>query len=180
VTFDGLPSGKNWLSGRGRPRCSRSVTPPYSRRKKSALLKFGDHEVNELMSPAVPSSNSGPDPPHRSGGSAGLARTAPTPRSPCPRRPTPRSAAGLQASTSGEVRTVEVAFGVELGGPFAPIFSGTWSTDLPVAATIRAAIPTGGVASVPEPSTFPLLAAALGFFGLRRRVLQRDRSPPRS
>ncbi len=33
VAFDGLPSGKNWLSGRGRPRCSRSVAPSYSRRK---------------------------------------------------------------------------------------------------------------------------------------------------
>ena len=34
AALDELLSGKNWLSGRGRPRCSRSVVPSYSRRNR--------------------------------------------------------------------------------------------------------------------------------------------------
>jgi hypothetical protein len=87
------------------------------------------------------------------------------------------SAAGLQADSAGGAQYVEVSFGALLGGAYAPLFSGTWSTELPVSTTIGSVIPTGGVAVASEPATLPLLAAALGLFGFRRRVLQRDRSP---
>jgi len=88
------------------------------------------------------------------------------------------SGAAVVAYMSGEVQSVEVDFGALLGGKYAPLFSGTWSTDLPVPDTIGAVIATGGVTLAPEPSTLPLLAAALGLFGLRRRVRQRGHSPP--
>ncbi len=99
---------------------------------------------------------------------ASMVLTVPAPASATYSTAPPRLRRGNTAETPGGAQSVEVGFAAQSDGSFAPLFSGTWSTDRPVAATVDAAIATGGVTTTPEPATLPLLATAIGCFGRRR------------